>query len=73
MRPENVQAAITALYAYAEAARADSLPLDSEILQLDLEEISCALESDTPVTAERLLRYLGITKTEHGYKWGDHR
>lgn len=69
MRPENVQAAITALYAYGEAARNDGFPIDVKTLQLDMREIAAALKSDTPITAEKLISYLGLAKTNHGYEW----
>lgn len=69
MRPENVQAAITALYAYGEAARRDFYVLYGRLIQHDLSYIAYALKSGTPITEEELLSGLAITKTEHGYEW----
>lgn len=70
MKPENVQAAIQALYAYAEAARGDYYGLDGKTIQRDMWEITDVLESDsTTYTAEELISRLGITKTDDGYEW----
>lgn len=69
MKPENVQAAIQALYAYAEAARGDCDGLDGKIIQLDMWTIAEALESSATYTAGELIEQLGITKTDLGYEW----
>lgn len=69
MRPENIEAAIAALYAYGEAARGDGDALVGKTVEYDMECIADALESDTPLTAERLISRLGIIKTENGYEW----
>lgn len=69
MKPENVQAAIQALYAYAEAARGDYYGLDGKTIQRDMWEITDVLESDSPHTAEELIGRLGITETDDGYEW----
>lgn len=69
MKPENVQAAIQALYAYAEAARGDYYGLDGKTVQRDMWEITDVLESDSPHTAEELIGRLGIVETDDGYEW----
>lgn len=70
MKQENVQAAIQALDAYAEAARGYCYGLDGKIVQLDMWAIADVLESDsTTYTAEDLISRLGITKTDNGYEW----
>lgn len=69
MRPENVRAAITTLHAYAEAASRGDVFIDGHTVRLDMREIADTLESDTPITAEELISYLGLTKTENGYEW----
>lgn len=69
MKPENVQAAIQALYAYADAARGDYYGLDGKTIQRDMWEITDVLESDCPHTAEELIGRLGIVETDDGYEW----
>ncbi|MDK8593431.1 hypothetical protein [Corynebacterium accolens] len=69
MRQENVQAAIAALYAYAEAAGGEYSSLDGNDIQQDMRNIANVLESAETCTAEELLRKLEITKTELGYEW----
>lgn len=69
MRQENVQAAITALYAYAEAAGGEYSSLGGNDIQQDMRNIANVLESAETRTSEELLRKLEITKTELGYEW----
>lgn len=69
MKPENVQAAIQALYAYGEAARDDYYALCGKTIQWDLEEIANVLSSSAEYTEEELLSILGIAKTDDGYEW----
>lgn len=69
MKPENVQAAIQALYAYAEAARGDYYGLTGKDIQNDMWEIANVLESSGTYTAGELIETLGITKTGNGYEW----
>nr|DAI15212.1 MAG TPA: hypothetical protein [Caudoviricetes sp.]DAI33692.1 MAG TPA: hypothetical protein [Caudoviricetes sp.] len=69
MRQENVQAAITALYAYAEAAGGEYSSLGGNDIQQDMRNIANVLESAETCTSEELLRKLEITKTELGYEW----
>lgn len=69
MKPDNVQAVIQALYAYAEAARRGHGSLDGKEIQRDTLIIADALGSDTAYTAEELMGDLEITKTDLGYEW----
>lgn len=70
MNPHNTEIAIKALNAYAEAARNDSLSLDGEEIQRDLQEIISVLSSDVDYTLETLLERLEIAKTDHGHVFG---
>lgn len=69
MRMGNVQAVIQALNAYGEAARGDYYGLDGKTIQRDMWEITDALESGLPSSADELISRLGITKTDDGYEW----
>lgn len=69
MKPENVQAVIQALYAYAEAARNGYTRLDGAEISQDIRKVINALESSGTYTAGELIEQLGITKTDLGYEW----
>lgn len=69
MKPENVEAVIQALYAYAEAARGNYFALDGKTIQRDMWTVAEVLESSGTYTAGELIEQLGITKTDLGYEW----
>lgn len=69
MKPENVQAVIQALYAYAEAARNGYTRLDGAEISQDIRKVISALESSGTYTAGELIEQLGITKADLGYEW----
>lgn len=69
MKPENVQAAIQALYAYADAARDDYYDLTGKDIQNGMRAIANALESSATYTEDELIEQLGITETDSGYEW----
>lgn len=69
MNPENVQAVITALRAYGQAAREDDSDLDGKTIQQDMVELARVLKSNGTYTEGELIEQLGITKTNTGYEW----